>query len=93
MKNLLVEKKVPKCYVLTLRSTHTSREMIKRLFEKPKSEGLRETMMEMYMLCLSSQIISVSSYNFPSSFVNCIAKIFEVPIRNLKGLSYLKSNL
>lgn len=93
MKNLLIKKKVPKCYVLTLESTHTSREMIKTLFEKPKSEGLRETMMEMYMLCLASEIISVSSYHFTSSFVNSIASFFKIPIRNLKALRYLELNI
>jgi hypothetical protein len=93
LNKLLIEKKNQNSHVLTFSSAHTSKAMLEMLFDTPKEGSIYETMMEMYLVSLSSRVVSVSSYSINSNFVNSLTETFKIPITNYKASRYLESNI
>lgn len=91
--SFLRDNQISNSHVFSFSSVHTSKKMLESVFEKPKCDDLYETLLEMYLVSLSDEITSVTSYNMNSNFVNSIAMFFGMPIRNLKASKYFNSNV
>jgi len=91
LKNLVSEhiskNSIKNWFVLTGEPSHTSRNMLKTVYEKPIISDLFETAIDLLLLRKSQENFTFSSYCFSSNFVHWISLIFGVKynVLNIEG--------
>jgi hypothetical protein len=81
------QKPINNIFVLTGDASHTSRAMLRKLYDKPIVLDLFETAIDLYLLSKSEENTSISCYSFASNFCQWISLIFNIKytILNVHG--------
>jgi len=92
IKKHIEKNSIKNIFVLTGDASHTSRKMLRKLYDKPIVLDLFETAIDLCLLSKSKENISLSCYNFSSNFCQWISLIFNVrcELLSLEGKDLLR---